>query len=223
MIDARPEDWEDVDEETPQNKGEGEGERQDKDEDEDEDEDQDQDHDEDEDEVEADDVIQGEVEVEVQAEDEVNDLNTTPAPPLDMAKESAVYERIRAGKSPEEIKRWHQQLRSFALETDLLIHQKAASQSTCVKEADAAQKELQSYVRIWSLIIINSNVLFQSLRMYVKYGLSINGFILGANAQHLKVNATPRFFGPTPEFTSFLEGLLWTPPQIKQHIISYVL
>jgi hypothetical protein len=125
-----PDHWEDVEEDMGDGEGEGEGEKDEDQEDEEEDDDDDEDQDEDEEE-------KGE--------------GDSKAPVINMAEESAVYGRIRAKKSSEEIKRWRSQLRAAALETGLLLHHKAATESQCVKEAKAAQKELQSYVSILSL------------------------------------------------------------------------
>lgn len=61
------------------------------------------------------------------------------------------------------------------------------------------------------------------MQLYVKYGLSLNGFIIGANALHPKINSTPRFFGPTPHLTSSLISMLWGSPYIRQYLISSAL
>lgn len=145
-------------------------------------------------------------------------------PGADMRVESEIYNRMKSGKSPEELKRWGTKLKAAALETSLLLHHKTAKESQCVKEADAAQKELQSYVGVFVLSLqgIFLTLFFKSHQLYVKYGLSVNGFIVGTNALHSKVNSTPRFFGPTPQFTTFLQDLLWAPAHMRQYIVAFV-
>lgn len=65
------------------------------------------------------------------------------------------------------------------------------------------------------------DILIKALQLYVKYGLSVNGFIIGANALHPKTNSMPHFFGPTPELTSLLQDLLWNSAHMRQYLITF--
>lgn len=85
-------------------------------------------------------------------EDEANDDEddvaplTTPPPRANNAEEAQAYRRMMQDMNPQEKKVWGEKLKSLALKSALSLQQKVAKQSQCVKEAAAAQKELESYV-----------------------------------------------------------------------------
>ena len=77
-------------------------------------------------------------------------------PKINMSDELAAYKKIRQGKSKAGIKTWENQLKSAVLKNSLLLSHRSASESQCMREADAAQKELESYVSLFYFQVIIS-------------------------------------------------------------------
>ena len=71
---------------------------------------------------------------------------------VDIAKEAQVYRSMRDSLQKEDLNQWGANLKSEALRASLSLNHRTASGSQCEREANAAQKELESYVSISNLI-----------------------------------------------------------------------
>jgi hypothetical protein len=70
-----------------------------------------------------------------------------PSPPkINTAEEARVYNRMKGKLTGEDFKKWGDELKAEALQATLQLHHKQASERECIKAADAAQKEMESYV-----------------------------------------------------------------------------
>lgn len=132
-------------------------------------------------------------------------------------------ERVEAGKLSE----WGHDLTNLAISSTSKLMSDGITDKAALKEAQATQQQLQRYV---------SNILpqyqgqhnrihqcLQAAQQYAMYGLSINGFILGASSACPSTSKDALFFGPERQFTSFLQDLIWTPRHIQQYLVAFVL
>jgi hypothetical protein len=67
-------------------------------------------------------------------------------PKINTADEARVYNSMKSKLRRGDLKKWGAELKKEALQATLLLKHKEASESQCVREADAAQKELENYV-----------------------------------------------------------------------------
>jgi hypothetical protein len=61
------------------------------------------------------------------------------------------------------------------------------------------------------------------MRVYRLYGISVNGFILGANMVAPSTVLHPGFFGPELKFVDVLQKMLWCPQDVQQYLLSTAL
>jgi hypothetical protein len=66
-----------------------------------------------------------------------------------IVEEAQVYQSMKDSLQKEDLNEWGEKLKSEALRASLSLNHRTASESQCVREANAAQKDLESYVSLF--------------------------------------------------------------------------